>query len=514
MYPVRGVQDEPLSGWVDDPVGTADPVVTAGPSHRVGNAGAVGLSKAPSAAEELGLSKAPGTAAEPGLSQAPGTAEAVDPSAPPGTAGTSDTMGGLGPELSAVVAAFTRYLAAERGYSEHTVRAYLGDITSLLHHFRGPGPTEPASPDGTTAANSGSAGAGAGAGSDPADPADPDPAGADQAGSADPDPADPDPAGADQAGSAESDSAGADQAGPAESDPAGADQADQAGSVGLDSADSGQRTDSAQTGASPGLSAQLEAGLDLAALRSWLASMSGQGQARATLARRAASARSFTAWLYRTGRMSTDVGLRLQAPKRGRSLPEVLKAEQARDALAGAAARALGVEVDPVALRDAAMVELLYATGIRVGELCGLDVDDLDDGRRTVRVLGKGGKERIVPYGLPAAAALEAWLVRGRAQLFREDSPPALFLGRRGGRIDQRQVRQVVHLVLESVEGVPSLGPHGLRHSAATHLLDGGADLRSVQELLGHATLTTTQLYTHVSVDRLRASYRQAHPRA
>jgi integrase/recombinase XerC len=242
--------------------------------------------------------------------------------------------------------------------------------------------------------------------------------------------------------------------------------------------------------------------------------MSHQGQARATLARRAASAHSFTAWLHRTGRLSRDVGLRLQAPRRPRTLPGVLRAEQARDALAEAGSRATAPEADPLALRDAAMLEVLYATGVRVGELCGLDVDDIDPGRRTVRVVGKGDKERVVPYGVPAAHALDAWFVRGRGRLVREDSPPAAFLGRRGGRIDQRQVRQVVHLALERVDGAPSLGPHGLRHSAATHLLDGGADLRSVQELLGHATLTTTQLYTHVSVDRLRASYRQAHPRA
>jgi integrase/recombinase XerC len=281
------------------------------------------------------------------------------------------------------------------------------------------------------------------------------------------------------------------------------------GSAGMESGVSGSGRRGAIT-----VCAELEAGLDLGALRSWLASMSGQGQARATLARRAASARSFTAWLRRTGRMSTDVGLRLQAPRRGRPLPGVLRAEQARQALAEAGARAEAAGVDPAALRDVAMLELLYATGVRVGELCGLDVDDLDAGRRTIRVLGKGEKERIVPYGVPASAALEAWLVRGRAQFVREGSPPAAFLGRRGGRIDQRQVRQVVHVALERVDGAPSLGPHGLRHSAATHLLDGGADLRSVQELLGHATLTTTQLYTHVSVDRLRASYRQAHPRA
>jgi integrase/recombinase XerC len=259
---------------------------------------------------------------------------------------------------------------------------------------------------------------------------------------------------------------------------------------------------------------QLDADLDLATLRSWLAGMSAQGQARATLARRAASARAFCAWLYRTERMSTDVGLRLQAPRRGRPLPGVLRADQARAALTTAVARAQVPDVDPTALRDVAMLELLYATGIRVGELCGLDIDDVDAGRRTVRVLGKGSRERIVPYGVPAAEALEGWFARGRPRMLVEGSPPAAFLGRRGGRINQRQVRQVVHLALERVEGAPSLGPHGLRHSAATHLLDGGADLRSVQELLGHATLTTTQLYTHVSVDRLRASYRQAHPRA
>lgn len=265
-------------------------------------------------------------------------------------------------------------------------------------------------------------------------------------------------------------------------------------------------------GATPG--ADLDSALDLMALRSWLARMSGQGQARATLARRAASARSFCAWLQRTGRMTNNVGVRLQAPRRAQSLPGVLKADQARAALAGAAARAEVPEADPVALRDVAMLELLYATGVRVGELCGLDVDEVDAQRRTIRVLGKGGRERVVPFGVPAAEAMQHWLTRGRPVLACDDSPPAVFLGRRGGRIDQRQVRRVVHLALERVDGAPSLGPHGLRHSAATHLLDGGADLRSVQELLGHATLTTTQLYTHVSVDRLRASYRQAHPRA
>ncbi|MCD5313803.1 tyrosine recombinase XerC [Kineosporia babensis] len=266
--------------------------------------------------------------------------------------------------------------------------------------------------------------------------------------------------------------------------------------------------------------------LTLPVLRSWLAALSTSGQAHASLARRAASARAFTRWLFRTGRLAVDPGARLQAPKRGQRLPGVLRQDQARGALAEAASlvehgvpedSAEGLKTppgDPILVRDLALLELLYATGVRVGELCSLDVDDIDRDRRTIRVLGKGGKERVVPYGVPAAQALTTWLDRGRPALTSQNSGPAAFLGKRGGRVNQRQVRQVVHQALERVNDAPSLGPHGLRHSAATHLLDGGADLRSVQELLGHATLTTTQLYTHVSVDRLRASYRQAHPRA
>jgi integrase/recombinase XerC len=168
----------------------------------------------------------------------------------------------------------------------------------------------------------------------------------------------------------------------------------------------------------------------------------------------------------------------------------------------------------PTGLRDDAMLELLYATGIRVGELCGLDLVDLDRGRRLVRVMGKGSKERAVPYGLPAAAALDAWLERGRPDLAGAKSGAAVFLGARGARIDQRAVRRTVHARLAKVDGAPDLGPHALRHTAATHLLEGGADLRTVQELLGHATLATTQLYTHVTVDRLKATYDRAHPRA
>ncbi|HEY5031577.1 MAG TPA: tyrosine-type recombinase/integrase, partial [Actinomycetes bacterium] len=159
-------------------------------------------------------------------------------------------------------------------------------------------------------------------------------------------------------------------------------------------------------------------------------------------------------------------------------------------------------------------LELLYASGIRVGELVGLDIDDYDRGRRVVRVLGKGRKERTVPLGLPAARALDSWLTSGRAAVVTAESGPALFVGDRGRRLDQRAVRRLVHMMVGEVPGAPDLSPHGLRHSAATHLLEGGADLRSVQELLGHATLATTQIYTHVSVERLKATYEQAHPRA
>jgi integrase/recombinase XerC len=190
----------------------------------------------------------------------------------------------------------------------------------------------------------------------------------------------------------------------------------------------------------------------------------------------------------------------------------VLGEDQARRLLVAAVEGAAAD--DPVALRDAAVLEVLYATGIRVGELVGLDVDDLDAERMTLRVLGKGGKERTVPLGVPAQQSLHRWLRRGRPSLLAPVSASAMFLGVRGGRLDQRAVRTLVHDRVAAVEGAPDLAPHGLRHTAATHLLEGGADLRSVQELLGHATLATTQIYTHVSVDRLKRAYDQAHPRA
>jgi integrase/recombinase XerC len=252
--------------------------------------------------------------------------------------------------------------------------------------------------------------------------------------------------------------------------------------------------------------------LDLRTLRSWLANQQVTGRSRTTLARRATAVRVFTAWLARTGRIRTDVGASLRSPKAHRTLPPVLRQDEARELIAAAAR--LADDGSGVGLRDAAMLELLYATGVRVGELVALDVDDLDRGRNVVRVFGKGRKERTVPFGQPAALAVDAWLTRGRPQLVAPGAGAALFLGARGGRIDQRAVRALVHRRIADVPGAPDIGPHGLRHTAATHLLEGGADLRSVQEMLGHASLATTQLYTHVSTDRLRQAYRQAHPRA
>jgi integrase/recombinase XerC len=250
----------------------------------------------------------------------------------------------------------------------------------------------------------------------------------------------------------------------------------------------------------------------LSDLRSWLAAQSESGAARSTLARRSASARAFLRWAARTGVIDADPSLRLVASLRVKSLPGVLKQDEIIAALDVAAATA--DDQDPMHLRDAAMFELLYATGIRVGELVTLDIDDLDFGANVIRVMGKGAKERTVPFGGPAARAMQAWLQLGRVRVVTASSGPAFFLGRRGGRVDPRQVRRTVHQLLRHVPDAPDLGPHGLRHTAATHLLEGGADLRAVQELLGHASLATTQIYTHVSVERLRRSYEQAHPRA
>ena len=252
--------------------------------------------------------------------------------------------------------------------------------------------------------------------------------------------------------------------------------------------------------------------LTLRSLRSYLATMQTLGKARTTLARRATSARVFTAWQARTGRAPIDAGALLASPKPHRELPVALRQTEVRELLDLTIASL--VDEGALGLRDLAILELLYATGIRVGELTGIDIDDIDRSRNVVRVFGKGRKERSVPFGGPASDALELWMNRGRPDVMTEASGAALFLGSRGGRIDPRAVRRIVHERISAVEGAPDMGPHGLRHTAATHLLEGGADLRSVQEILGHSSLATTQIYTHVSNEHLRKAFKLAHPRA
>jgi integrase/recombinase XerC len=295
--------------------------------------------------------------------------------------------------------------------------------------------------------------------------------------------------------------------------------------------------------------------LGLIELRGWLALQHESGAARTTLARRGAAARAFTAFAHRSGWLAADPGPRLGTLKTRRVLPHVLRQDEMAAILAGldkatcppgppasataaasaaagggdgdraaagtvpvidagAAADAAAATEAAVALRDSAVLELLYATGIRVSELCGLEPGNVDYSRRTVRVRGKGDKERTVPVGVPALRALTRWLEGGRPVLATEASGPALFLGVRGGRLDPRTARRIVHERLREAGASRDTGPHGLRHSAATHLLEGGADLRSVQEILGHSSPATTQIYTHVSIERLKSSYRQAHPRA
>ena len=291
--------------------------------------------------------------------------------------------------------------------------------------------------------------------------------------------------------------------------------------------------------------------LDLGTLRGWLAGQHRSGAARATLARRGAAARAFTAYACRRGWLAVDPGPQLGTPKARRVLPQVLRRDEMSAVLADCEDRALREfaagrrAAAALAMRDAAVLELLYATAIRVGELCELDTGGIDGERHTVRVLGKGRKERVVPVGLPALRALTRWEEVGRPVLANERSGRALFLGARGGRLDPRTARRIVHARLRGTslaassaarraagengqpgdtgerqpddEGAPAVrdaGPHAIRHTAATHLLEGGADLRSVQEILGHASPATTQIYTHVSAERLKATYRQAHPRA
>ncbi|WP_159448856.1 tyrosine recombinase XerC [Demequina sp. NBRC 110053] len=259
-----------------------------------------------------------------------------------------------------------------------------------------------------------------------------------------------------------------------------------------------------------GRAARVLRDVTLADLRSWLATMAAAGLSRPTMARRGAAVRTFYAWAHDAGHLDANPALRLASARPASTLPSVLTAAEVVTLLTAAQTRC--DDGDPLHVRDWAMAELLYATGMRVGELVGIDLRDVDLDERLVRVVGKGDKERTVPFGVPAAQALREWL-GVRHLLVSETTGAALFLGSRGARVGQRQVRESVHELCRLAQ-VPEVAPHALRHSAATHLLTGGSDLRSVQEVLGHASLNTTQRYTHVSAERLRATYQLAHPRA
>ena len=251
--------------------------------------------------------------------------------------------------------------------------------------------------------------------------------------------------------------------------------------------------------------------LEIEHIRSWLANLQSTGVARSTLTRRIVSIRAFTNWAAANGWLTSDLGVNLAVPKPHKVLPEVLNLEEAATVLKALEVKA-AEEPSALTIRDLALVEVLYGSGIRVSELCGLNLGDIDRTRNTLNVVGKGDKQRVVPIGLPALTAIDNYLSKARDEFANQSSQDALFLGSRGKRIDQRTVREVVYEAMKAVGA--SMGPHGLRHSAATHLLEGGADLRTVQEILGHASLATTQIYTHVSPERLQSAYKQAHPRA
>lgn len=250
---------------------------------------------------------------------------------------------------------------------------------------------------------------------------------------------------------------------------------------------------------------------DLPDLRAWLGAQARAGLSRTTLARRSAAVRAFYGWAYDHERLEHNPAGRLASARAAGTIPTVLSTDNALTLLTAAEQRC--DDGDPLHLRDWVAAELLYATGMRVGELVGVDIGHVNLQDRLVRVMGKGSKERMVPFGTPAGRAVEAWLERGRPALVRPHTDGALLLGRRGHRVDQRQIRESIHQLC-AFAGVSDIAPHGLRHSAATHLLGGGSDLRSVQEVLGHSSLSTTQKYTHVSAERLRSAYQLAHPRA
>ena len=250
----------------------------------------------------------------------------------------------------------------------------------------------------------------------------------------------------------------------------------------------------------------------LRAIRAWLASLVQQGKSRSTISRRTASIRSFTAWAYRRGYLDSDPGLLVTSARGDQKLPQVQTPSDTAELLSYAATRTRE-ENSPAAIRDWAILETIYATGIRVSEVCSLDTTSIDQQGMTLTVIGKGNKERVVPFTRACLSALQAWLSHGRPSLAIPEAGRALFVGDKGRRIDPRVIRSMIHRMCAQA-GVRDLAPHALRHTAATHILAGGADLRAVQEMLGHSSLQTTQRYTHVDAQRLSAIYKQAHPRA
>jgi tyrosine recombinase XerC len=246
--------------------------------------------------------------------------------------------------------------------------------------------------------------------------------------------------------------------------------------------------------------------IDRRLLRRYIAFLSERRLARRSIARKASALRSLFRWAIQRSLVASDPTDGLTTPKLDMPLPKALRAADA------ARLCELPPDDDPVGLRDRAVIELLYGSGLRVSELVGLDLDDIDLRARKITVLGKGRKERVVPIGDEALSALSTYLDAARASFLKSGSP-AVFLNKRGGRLNPRSVRAALDRYT-SADGLPHIGPHALRHSFATHLLDGGADLRTVQELLGHESLSTTQIYTHVSTERLKAVYEQSHPRA
>lgn len=251
--------------------------------------------------------------------------------------------------------------------------------------------------------------------------------------------------------------------------------------------------------------------IDLESLRAWLFSLSERGNAKSSMARKTASAKSFTAWLFEHGELQSDPGLRLRTPKANQTLPKVATRQAMAEIFE--VLEAAAIEGKPEALRDLVVVELLYATGARVSELAGLNLGDIDENRRLIKVTGKGNKQRMIPYGVPAEQAIRNWIEVGRPNLVSAKTSFEFLINSKGSRLGTRQIYEVVAKALAATP-IGAAGPHALRHTAATHLLDGGADLRAVQELLGHASLGTTQIYTHVSIERLKEGYSSAHPRA